>query len=234
MGNMILGQFIKHCLCCTFFFTHSFPALVWIPTHELQSFMKGSIVHLPTGSNSSRTALGWFLSMWCMKILQEQTTPVWVPHDTTVLPGVCSCMGSPQAVAFLRKAISTCSISGSPVACRVDVCSTMVLLGLQGDSLSHHCLGPEELFLSHILNPLSQLLLQSIFYPFLNMLSLSLVGSVLARGRSLLDSAGTPVWKCPTWEQILMFSYRCHPCSPSHPHATKTLPLKPNIINYLN
>jgi len=52
-----------------------------------------------------------------------------------------------------------------------------------------------ELFLSHHLAPLSQLLLHSNFYLFLNMLTGTLptllMGSALARGGTVLELAGT-------------------------------------------
>lgn len=114
-------------------------------------------------------ALLWDSSFPWGPVLQEQITPVWVPHGTTD-PDRNVLLQRLSTTCSLPQGISTCSINGSPMAHRVDTCSTMVLHGLKG--LSHHSLGPANLFLSHILSPLSQLLLHSIFYPFLNMLSM--------------------------------------------------------------
>jgi len=87
-------------------------------------------------------------------VLQEQATPAWVPHGVTnparkpapvwaplstgpqVLAGACSSVGSPWDHSFLQA--STCSGVGSLPRVQVDICSTLDLHGLQGDSLPHH------------------------------------------------------------------------------------------------
>jgi len=122
-------------------------------------------------------------------VLQEQAAPAWVCHGVTnparkpalawaplsmglqVLPGACSSTGSPPGIPVLWRGIFH--------GLQVEICSTMGLRGLQGDSLPHHSLlhglqgnicpvpgapppppssltlVPAELFLSHFLTPLS-------------------------------------------------------------------------------
>lgn len=153
----------------------------------------------------------WDDSFPCGAVLQEQITPVWVPHGTTD-PDRSLLLQRLSTTCSLPQGISTCSINGSPMAHRVDTCSTMVLHGLKG--LSHHSFG-RLVSLSYSQSSFPTAVAQH-FLPFLKYVisevePLSLVGSPLARGRSLLDSAGTPAWKCPTWEQLLISSLRCHP-----------------------
>ena len=120
-----------------------------------------------------------------------------------------------------------------------NLCSTVNLHGLQGDSLpSHHglqgnlCSGAPPpspssltsvsawLFLSHP-TPLSTVgLFSVVLFPLLKYaiteaLPLLLMGSALARGRSDLEVG-----------KLLAASHRSHPCSPSP--AAKPLPHKPN------
>jgi len=103
---------------------------------------------------------------------------------------------------------------------QVDICSTMDLRGLQGDSLPHHgllyglqgkisVLAPEEplcppsrltlvsaeFFLSHIVTPLAEIAVpQQVFlllkYIITEVLPLSLTGSASASSSSILEAAG--------------------------------------------
>ena len=66
--------------------------------------------------------------------------PAWSPlHGLQVWPGICSSRGLPHSLHQCR---STCSTMVSSTGCSVEPCSTVVLHGLQGDSLLHH--GPHH------------------------------------------------------------------------------------------
>ncbi|KAK4810807.1 LOW QUALITY PROTEIN: hypothetical protein QYF61_008779 [Mycteria americana] len=88
-------------------------------------------------------------------VLQEQTAPVWVPHRVTgparrpapvwaplhgpqILPGNLLQHGLLSTGCSFLQGMSICCGVGSSVGCRVDICSTTVLHGLQGDKLLHH------------------------------------------------------------------------------------------------
>ena len=105
-------------------------------------------------------------------------------------------MGFPRGHSLLGA--STCSGMGSSLpGLQVDICSTVDLHGLQGDSLgpSSLTLVSAGLFLSHVLTPPFWLLFHSGFFPLLEyviteVLPPSLMGSALARGGSILEPAG--------------------------------------------
>ncbi|KAM9590835.1 uncharacterized protein ACIBXB_005885 [Morphnus guianensis] len=86
-------------------------------------------------------------------VLQAQTAPAWAPHGVTsparkpapwaplstdpqVLPGACSSAGFPRGHSLLRE--THLLRRGVLHGLQVDICSTMDLHGLQGDSLPHH------------------------------------------------------------------------------------------------
>lgn len=123
-------------------------------------------------------------------VLQERTAPVWVPQGPQVsplnLPGACSSTGSPWAAASF-KPHPWAPAWGSHGSC-LDICSVVVLHGLQRSNMCHHGLqgnlysstcsifSPSILTdigarraASHFLTPLSQLL-PTFFYPSLNVL----------------------------------------------------------------
>ena len=176
------------------------------PSHRMQSlrnrlFQRGS----PTGSQALPANLlrRGLLSPWVCRSWQEPD-PAWAPH------GFTASFRLPHALVW-----------GPFHGLQVDLCSTVDLHGLQGDSLAHHglyhrrlsapivlappppapsslTLGSAELFLPHHLTPLSTLLcfLQSFFLPLLKhviteALPLSLIGLALASGGSNLARAGT-------------------------------------------
>ncbi|KAK4828719.1 LOW QUALITY PROTEIN: hypothetical protein QYF61_000557 [Mycteria americana] len=182
----------------------------------------------------------------CLEVFKRRVDVVLRHMGSQVLPGPCSCMGSPQGHGFLQ---GTCSSIGSSMGCRVDMCSAMDLHGLQGDNLLHHghhqlqgnlCSSARTTF-----SPTSSLTLVSAgqfltcshsslpaavaqqFLPFLKyvvteVLPPLLIGSALGSGGSVLEPADTG---CLTRAQLLVSSHRSHPCSPP---ATKTTPHKPN------
>jgi len=125
----------------------------------------------------------------------RKPAPAWASLSTApqVLAGACSSVGSPQGHSLLRA--STCPGVGSStgcrwgsappwasMGCRGTACLTMVFItACRGSSAlapgappappSELTLVSAELFLSHCLTPLSQLLCHSRFFPFLNTVS---------------------------------------------------------------
>ena len=180
----------------------------------------------------------------------SKSAPAWAPLSMgpQVRPRVCSSASSAPGHSLLRA--STCSgvrsstgcrwISAPPltsVGYRRTAFLTMVLsTGSRGISArvpeahppppSSLTLLSAELFLSHILSPLSLLLLPSSFFPFLNMLSLRLyyLHWWLSLGQQWVSLGGGWHWLYQTWGKLLAASHRCHSCSPA---ATKILPRKP-------
>ena len=137
-----------------------------------------------------------------------------------VWPGACSSAAFPWGHSFFQA--STCSSVGSSMGCRWisappwtsmgcrgTACLTMVFTmdcrgisapapGAPPPSPSSLTLVSAELFRSHILTPLSQLLLHSSFYPFLNMLSQRRC-DWLSFGQQRVHRGADWNWLCPTW-----------------------------------
>lgn len=154
---------MKHCLSYSFLLTHSSAALAWIPTLGIQSFTKNSNVCLSHSLQFYKSCSG----MGPFHVVQSFRKSLFqcgFPMAPLILPGVCSCMGSPQSIAFLRAYPPV----GSQWPAERIPAPPWSFTGWQ--SLFHHSLGPAELFLSHILNPPSQLLLHNNFYPIFNAL----------------------------------------------------------------
>ncbi|KAK4830930.1 hypothetical protein QYF61_014303, partial [Mycteria americana] len=109
----------------------------WGPSHRRQSSMNFSNV-------SPSHGLQFFMNCSsmgpprCHKSCQQTCSGVGssLSVGPQVLPGACSSVGFPWGHSLLRT--STCSSVGSSTGCRVDICSTVNLHGLQGDSLPHH------------------------------------------------------------------------------------------------
>ena len=245
---------------------HHTSSLPLLPPHALSLLQRGVP---PMGGSPPGSSPTWVLPMGCIPswtapawvlpqgaVLQEQAAAAWVTH------GITSPVSKP-ALAWARSAgpgrsllqrraphrVTTFfryppALAWGPFhGLQVDICSTVDLHGLQGDSLPHQglyhklkgktlCSGippssltlvSAELFLSHRLAPLSQL-------PFLPLLKSvipeelppSLMGLALGSGRAVLELAGTGLYQ--TWGKLLAASDRSHPYSPP---ATKTLPRKP-------
>jgi len=135
--------------------------------------------------------------LWGHKSCQLKCSSVGIPLFTgpQVLPGACSYTGFPQGHILLRasacssvRSSTSCRWTSAPpwtaMGCRGTVCLTMVLhYEMQGKVATPASRAPPpppssltlvsaELFLSHHLTPLSQLLSIAGFFPFLNMLSL--------------------------------------------------------------
>ena len=71
----------------------------------------------------------------------KKPAPVWVSlHGSRFLSGVCSSLAPDRNWLQHPQGISTYSRVKSSVGCRVDLCSIVVLHGLQGDNLHYHCL----------------------------------------------------------------------------------------------
>ena len=144
MGNGGCGQFITLCLCYSFLLSGKTP-------HTLPLLQKGVP---PTGDSPSPSSPMWVLPMGCSpsgtdcfsvgppggsqalaaNLLQcgvlfpcghrscQETAPVWAPHRVT----------PPSDIHLLWRGILR--------GLQVDVCSTINLHGLKGDSLPHHSL----------------------------------------------------------------------------------------------
>jgi len=176
------------------------------PSHGLQFFMNCSSVGPP----------------WGHKPCQQTCSTMGSSHSTgpQVLPGACSSTGSPQGHSLFWA--SSCSGVGSSVGCRWISAPPWTSMGCRGTTclamvFSTGCRGisapapgappshpssltlvSAELFLLHLLGPLSWLLLllHSSFSPLLNyvmpeVLPPSLMGLALASSGSVLDLAGT-------------------------------------------
>ena len=144
--------------------------------------------------------------------------------------------------SFLQGTATCCGI-GSSTVCRVDICSTEVLHGLQGDNLLHHGLlhglqgnlcssawsTSSSFFtglgvcraVSHLLTAAAQHFLPLLKYVITGVPPALLMGSALASSRSVLELAGTDSVRHEA-------AHRRHPCS--FPAPTKTLPCKPSEL----
>jgi len=170
----------------------------------------------------------------------SKPAPVWAPLSTglQVLAGACSSTGSPQGHSFLQA--STCSSTGSlpqatggdllhhgpPWAAGGQPASTMVfIMGYTGKLSSPASraltLVSAELFLSHLLTPLSQVPFPTVsFFPFLNMLSqrCSTVTDWLGLGQRRVHLTAVWHWLYQTWGKLIAAFHRSHPySSPSLP-----------------
>jgi len=127
MGNGGCGQFITCCLCCSSLlrgeedFSHSSPAPAWVPSHERQISMN---------------CFSMGTSHWVGNPANKPT-PVWAPLHGAAGPGT----------SLLQRRIPTGSHPPLGIhllwcgvfhRLQVDICSTVDLHGLQGNSLPHH------------------------------------------------------------------------------------------------
>ena len=169
------------------------------PFHKVESFMNG-LRHC--GSSHSVTDAS------------RKPAPVWPPlHRPQLLSGPCSSIGSLWAEASFRVHLPA-TAWGPPQAagwvstplwtfvdCKGTTCFTMVLTtGCRGTSAPVSGLPPpppsslilmsEELFLSEILSPLSQLLLCSVLYPCCNILNPNLEDREVIRGNQCVVTGG--------------------------------------------
>lgn len=127
--------------------------LILVLSSSVGSLTQNAVLHTllrcwvpPLGCSSSKIAP----AIGCLNVgLQEQAAPSLIHHKSQVLPenllmhellftgphllpGVCSCVGSPWVVASSSQGISMCM--GSSMGCSLDICSHTVLHGLQVDS----------------------------------------------------------------------------------------------------
>ena len=132
---------------------HNALSLPLLPPHTLPLLQHGVP---PTGDSPSQTSPVWVLPTGCSSSRMDcfHVGPPWGHkscqqtcfgmgsslHGSTgpqVLPGSCSGVGFPRGHSVLRA--STCSGVGSSLhGLQVDICSTVELHGLPGDSLPHH------------------------------------------------------------------------------------------------
>jgi len=148
-------------------------------------------------------------------VLQEQTAPAWVPH------GVTSPASRPAPAWALHGVTASFTHSPAPAwgpfhGLLMDLCSTVDLHGLQGDSLPHHgllhglqgnlCSSTWSTSSSSFFTDLGVCRIVSLtssqsslpccsFFPLLKyiileVLPLSLMGSALASGGSILELSG--------------------------------------------
>lgn len=113
-------------------------------------------------------------------VLQQQATPAWVSHRPHLVPRACSGVGFPQAAASF-KTHSPGPVWGPPCAAEGQLALPWSLLWTSREPLFQHLAHLLPLLLqwpwclhscfSHIVSLLSQLLMLSVIYPFLNMLS---------------------------------------------------------------
>jgi len=119
-------------------FLHYSPALVWGPSHRIQSFTNCSNVGPPH-------ELQFFKNCSSMRLFHGYSpsgmdcSSVGSSLQATVHARSLSLCGLSTDCSFLQDT-STCFSVGFSMDHRLDICSTMVLLGQQGDNL-HHC-GP--------------------------------------------------------------------------------------------
>lgn len=110
----------------------------------------GAVLHelflLTECSSSSRTArvLTYTLAYSPLGTTCSSVNPPWATVSPRSLLLHELCMG-----CIFMQSIYTCSTVGSSTGCIVEICCSMVLHGLQGDSLLHH--GPLHLHLQHLL-----------------------------------------------------------------------------------
>ncbi|KAM9639019.1 uncharacterized protein ACIBXB_013710 [Morphnus guianensis] len=253
--------------------SHSSPAPAWGPSHSRQSSTNFSNVGPSHG-------LQFFTNCSSMRPFHGvQSFRSTLAHCSSVGPpqGHNSCsVGSSlptstgPARSLLQRGLPTGSQppSGIPLlrcgvlhGLQVDICSTMDLPGLQGDSLPHHglhhhglqgnlCSGiwstssssssfftdlgvcrVVSLTCSHFSLRLAFLCVLELFfllkYVIPEALPLSLIGSAVAGGRSILEPAGMG-----SLEHRGSFQHLLTEATPVTPPATKTLPHKPNTIGH--
>jgi len=131
--------------CCS-------PTPVWGLSRRIQSFTNFSTVGpfhgLQFFKNCSST--GPFHGMYSfrsycsstgtpmVKVPARKLAPTGAPHHgVQLLPGSCSCVGSPWAATSFT-GTSTCSGVGSSTGCSVAICSSVVFQRLQRDNLHRH------------------------------------------------------------------------------------------------
>ncbi|KAM9591464.1 uncharacterized protein ACIBXB_006257 [Morphnus guianensis] len=223
---------------------------------------------LPTGCSSSRTAPAWVLSTVCSPSGTDCSS-VGPSRGHKSFQKTCSSVGSSlhrsagPARSLLQRGVPSGSQppSGTHLLRRgvlhglqVDICSTVDLHGLQGDSLPHHglhhglqgnlCSGAWSTSSPSFFTDLGVCRVvsltcshSSLRLPFTSVptffllknvipeaLPLSLIGSALAGGRSVLEPAGMgSLEHRGSFQQLLT---EATPVTP--PPATKTLPHKAN------
>ncbi|KAK4810786.1 hypothetical protein QYF61_008758 [Mycteria americana] len=122
MRNGGYCQFIVLLLCCSFLLM-LFPCSNMGSFHWVQSFRKGLLQHgSPTGP----------------QVLPERTCSSVGSSPRAAVPARGLLQRRLSTGCSFLQSTSTCSSMGSSIGCRVDICSTMVLHGLQRDNLSHH------------------------------------------------------------------------------------------------
>lgn len=236
-GKWCCGQFITPCLWCCFL-------LVLSSCSCTESFPQDAALHelLQLGSFLQTAVLQEMLQhgsfLWS-RVLQESTALAWVPPESKFLP----------------ESLLVCELLSTYHS--MNICSTVVLHGLEGNNMCHHvshhrlqgiCTAApgapppspslltfmsEELFLSHFSHSSLSKLVHSFFYPFINILSQGHqnITDGLRFGQQRVPFGVSWKWLCPTWAQPVMSSNRNQPCSSP---ATKILSCKPKplILNW--
>jgi len=140
-GERGLAVSLSHVLSAAPSSSLSSPASVWGPTHGRQSSINfsnaGPSHRLQFFTNCS--SMGPFhVSFPRGLVLQEQTAAVWVPHEVTGparKPALVWASLHGVTASFWSMHLLQCGVLHG---LQVDICSTMDLQGLQGDSLPHH------------------------------------------------------------------------------------------------
>ncbi|KAM9590846.1 uncharacterized protein ACIBXB_005895 [Morphnus guianensis] len=223
---------------------------------------------LPTGCSSSRTAPAWVLSTVCSPSGTDCSS-VGPPRGHKSCQKICSVGSSLHrsagpARSLLQRRVPTGSQppSGTHLlrcgvlhGLQVDICSTVDLHGLQGDSLPHHglhhrlqgnlCSGAWSISSPSFFTDLGVRRVVSLtcshsslrlpntpvptFFLLKNVITealpLSLIGSALAGGGSFLEPAGMG-----SLEHRGSFQQLLTEATPVTPPATKTLPHKANTL----
>ena len=225
--------------------SHSSPAPARSPSHRRQSSTNFSNGVLPMGCRSSQTAPAWVPSTACSPSGADCSS-VGPPRGHKSCQKTCSVGSSLHgstgpARNLLQWGLPTGSQPPSGIhlfrhgvlhGLQVDICSTVDLHELQGDSLPHHglphglqgnlCSGTWSISSSSFFTDLGvcrvvSLTFQSSLccrFPLLKSvlpeaLPPLLMGSALASGRSILEPAGIGSWG--TWGKLLAASHRSHP-----------------------
>lgn len=187
------GLFLILCLCCFFY-------VILFSCSSMRSPQDTILQTLQCGSFPWAAVLKELLqhrSFTCGAVLQAQTASAWTRHTShqkNLLQrglfslGHNSCEEPVPAWALHGlQGTSTCSSVRPSMGCRVDICSNVVLHGLQGKNLLHHGLLHKMqgnllqlllrwlwcliAFFNHIFSLLALTAVAQRFFPFLNMFS---------------------------------------------------------------
>jgi len=230
MGNEGCGESITFLLCHYLFIT-------LFLCSKVRSLPLSTVLHARTwvllmSCCSSRTAPACVLSMGCSPSRMNcsnvglpgatstarKLALVWAPlHWPQLLPGACSCVGSPWAATSFRAHLPA-SVQGPPQAV-VWICApTWSSMGCRETTqvimvFSRGCRGIFAPALGAPPPPPSSLTLVS---------GAESIPDGLIFGQWWVNFEADWNWLCPTWGQLLVSSHRSHSCSTSSPPRPPT------------